>query len=123
MPPVRNTAPAGQRALFAWSHWQIQVVDKSGDRLAAYRCSNVSRLALSPEGKRAVYYDPGASELRVCDLGGLNARLLWKPPKGESPSGPRLMSWSPDGRRVVFHYNGQLNVIPVAAAGDAAAGG
>ena len=121
-PPMHRAASTGQRALFAWSLWRLQVVDESGNLIAAYTSHNVNRLALSPQGNRVVYYDSGAHEVRVCDLGGINNRLLWKPTKDDPHFAPRVLSWSPDGRRVAFRDDGQLVVVFTERTGQEAEG-
>ncbi|HLK64815.1 MAG TPA: protein kinase [Bryobacteraceae bacterium] len=94
-PPVVN--PGGPGAIASKQEVTRFTVWPPGD-------GNVTRLALSPDGRSVAFTSGGQLFVRAFDS--LEPRLL------EGTEGAGTPFWSPDGRQLAFSAKGELKIIP-----------
>ena len=99
---LAQSAAAPQDVMFVYilgRRGGLTALDVEGNHVASYRVA--ANWALAQDGTRVAYQAVEAPEIRVCDLGGGNDRMLFTIPDTlhEACEG---LSWSPDGKWIAL---------------------
>jgi dipeptidyl aminopeptidase/acylaminoacyl peptidase len=104
-PPTGASAP---------SNYGVQTITTTGDlvRTFPYVPTFADRVTLSPDGSSLAYVDP---YITVMNVDGGDQRRLIPAPSGSIGDAQDGVSFSPDGRRIVFAWRGGIYTMPVDA--------